>query len=86
MESGYTFTLDGVEYVSMRGADAPFTLLDCWRIAYGCAGVSIFAPNGRLVLADAGSLSARAAHAAHGARVRRRAQARAYARRVAGAA
>lgn len=67
---GYWFTFDGWTY--SRWADGrPFTLPEIWRDVRGVAGVTIYAPTGRVVLENAGSLAARRQHVDR-ARKRRR--------------
>lgn len=70
MTAGYWFTFDRSAYDGWRDG-TPFTLPDVWREVRGCAGVTIYAPCGRVVLRDAGALSARWAHINRGRNVRR---------------
>lgn len=58
---GYTFSIDHVEYIGTKDGK-PFTLLDCWRHVYGVGHAAIYAPSGRVVLRNAGAISARWAH------------------------
>lgn len=54
----YMLKLGPVTYDSYRDG-RPFTLVDCFREAYGVGQATIIAPNGRVVLRDAGSLYVR---------------------------
>lgn len=67
-ERGYSFQVDHIEYAATKDG-RPLTLLDCWRAVYGVGHARIWSPTGRLVLDDAGALSARWAHCS---RARRR--------------
>jgi len=56
--TGYTITLEGRTYDAYRRgprAGEAFRLVDCWREAEGCRGITIYAPTGRVVLAEAGN-------------------------------
>lgn len=61
--TGYTFSLGPVEYVGYKNG-TPFTLLDAWRETRGVGAATIYAPNGRVVLRNAGSLCQRGQHIA----------------------
>lgn len=69
--TGYTFSIDHVHYDAFKGG-RPFTLLDCWRQVYGVGHAAIYSPTGRVVLRNAGAISARWEHI-NTARRRRRA-------------
>lgn len=58
---GYSFSIDGREYDGWRDG-RPFTLPDAWRQVEGVRGATIYAPSGRVILTDAGSMSARCAY------------------------
>ena len=55
---GYRIRAYPVEYVGTKDG-RPFTLVDCLRETEGMAMCSIIAPNGRVVLEDAGSHNSR---------------------------
>lgn len=57
--SWYELELDGRRYVGHKDG-RPFTLPELWQELEGVAGARIIAPGGRVVLENAGSLSARA--------------------------
>ncbi|MEQ7008383.1 hypothetical protein ABN028_19600 [Actinopolymorpha sp. B17G11] len=59
--TGYTFTLGPMHYIAHRDG-TPYRLIDAWREVYGVGGATIYAPNGRVVLRNAGSLAARGNH------------------------
>lgn len=59
--TGYTFSIDHIEYAGTKDGK-PFTLLDCWRHIYGVGHSVIYAPSGRVVLRNAGAVSARCEH------------------------
>lgn len=59
--SGYRIRLDHREFDGFRDG-RPFTLPDAWRQVEGVGNAAILAPDGRLVLANAGSPTARAAY------------------------
>lgn len=79
--TGYRFTIDGITYDAHRDG-RPLTLPDCWRAVEGCGAYrrdwlpTIYAPNGRVVLSNAGSLTARHEHIKHARRINRTAAAR----------
>lgn len=56
--TGYRFKIDHIEYAAHRDG-SPITLVEAWREVYGVARASIVAPDGRVVLANAGSLYGR---------------------------
>lgn len=65
-----------------RWADGrPFTLVDAWHETYGVGQATILDATGRVVLANAGSVSVRLAHIARARAASRRAR-----RRLAGVA
>lgn len=74
--SGYTFTIDHLEYCGYNDAQGarPFTLIDCWHAVYGVGNARIYSPEGRLVLNHAGSLSRRWEHINRARNIRRRAR------------
>ena len=60
-----------------RWADGrPFTLIDAWRETYGVGHATIRDATGRVVLANAGSVSVRLAHIARARAASRRARGR----------
>lgn len=60
-EAGYVIQLGPNQFDGYKNG-ARFTLLDAWREAYGCGGITIYAPDGRVVLRDAGSVTTRYDH------------------------
>jgi hypothetical protein len=73
MTDGYWFTFDRSAYDGWRDG-TPFTLPELWREVRGMAGVTISAPTGRVVLANAGSLAARWEHIHRAKRTHRNAR------------
>jgi len=70
-DPGYEIQLGPTRYDGFKDG-TPFTLIDAWREVEGVGGAKIFAPTGRLVLADAGSMSARRDHVRSNRKGRRR--------------
>lgn len=58
MTVNYILRLDGREYEGYRNG-TPFTLADAWRESRGVAGITILSATGRVVLANAGSMTVR---------------------------
>lgn len=56
--TGYIIRLDGIEYSGYRDG-RPFTLADAWRETEGLRNCEILSPTGRVVLANAGSMTVR---------------------------
>lgn len=54
----YIIRMDGREYTGYRDG-RPFSLADAWREVKGVRNCDILAPNGRVVLANAGSMRVR---------------------------
>jgi hypothetical protein len=62
--TGYTFSLGPEHYAVHPVTRRPMTLVDAWRELYGVGQAVIYAPNGRVVLRNAGSLYERGQHIA----------------------
>lgn len=69
--TNYIIRMDGIEYESYRDG-RPFSLADAWREVQGVRHCDILAPSGRVVLANAGSMSVRTYDLPERARAARR--------------
>jgi hypothetical protein len=66
--SGYWLSFDGCAFDAHRDG-RPFTLVDCFREAVGCAGMTIWHED-RVVMRQAGSLYQRSLLTTRGGRAR----------------